>query len=105
MNAPNLWQSFLIVIFAFAAFPYFIALLKKLRLLPLAVYWLAVNLFPEWAGAHPLLCMVLLVLFAAYPILTVVVKIIQWHQEEVWVRNHLLATAHHMNDPSSLTEQ
>ncbi len=93
MNAPGFWQQLLIAVIGIASIPYMIALLAKLRLLPLAICLLAVNIFTTWAAEHKTACVILLAVCVLYPVLTVVVKVVRWWQEERQARNYLLATA------------
>ncbi len=93
MNAPTLWQQLLIAALGIASIPYVIALLAKIRLLPLTIYLLSVNSFTTWAAEHRILCIVLFALSVLYPILTVIAKIRVWRREEIEARNYLLRTA------------
>lgn len=59
---PNQIQQLMIVLCGLAALPLVFRILAKLKLLPLAAYFLATRLlFPQWAGEHETLCAALLV--------------------------------------------
>ena len=70
-----------------------LALLAKLRLLPLAFCVLILSCIPTWASAHRVLSIGLLTACVLYPILHWTLKIVRWRQEERYYANHLLATA------------
>ena len=64
---PNQIQQLMIVLCGLAALPLVCRILAKLKLLPLAVYFLLTRLlFPQWAGEHETLCAVLLAVLAAF---------------------------------------
>lgn len=93
MNAPSLWLQLLIALVAFSLLPTILAILAKLHILPLAVYLLIADSFPEWIADHWKVCSVLLILFVADPILTWGRKLyIRWKEEQE-ARAYLLATA------------
>ncbi len=93
MNVPSVWEQVLIVAVGLALLPYGIRLLAKLRLLPLGLYFLAVNLFVDWVADHTALSIAILIGCILYPVLTLVYKIVSHFQEERRARNYLLATA------------
>ncbi len=70
-----------------------LALLAKLRLLPLAFCVLILLCLPTWASAHRLLSILLLAVCVLYPVLHWTLKIVRWRQEERYYTNYLLATA------------
>lgn len=58
---PTPFQQILIVLAVLVSLPLVCRLLARLKLLPLAVYFLAVKLFfPQWAADHRTLCLALL---------------------------------------------
>ncbi len=93
MKAPALWQMMILALLFLASIPYLIALLAKLRILPLTVFLLVADSFDQWAAENKTLCIVLLALCVLYPVLTVVTKMIRWRQEEEAAKAYLLATA------------
>ncbi len=106
MNAPSFWQQIVIAMVGIASIPYVLALLAKFRLLPLTVYLLSVNIFTAWAAEHGTLCIVLLALCVLYPVGTVILKIVQWRQEELEARAYLMATARPLcRKPAYSTDQ
>ncbi len=106
MNAPSVWQQIVIALVGIASVPYVLALLVKIRLLPLTVYLLSVNIFTAWTAEHRTLCIVLLALCVLYPVGTVVLKIVQWRQEELEARAYLMSTARPLyQEPAYSTEQ
>lgn len=106
MNAPSFWQQIIIALLGIASVPYVLALLAKLRLLPLTVYYLSVNIFSTWAGEHRALCIVLLALCVLYPVGTVVLKIVHWRKEELEARAYLMSTARPLyREPAYSAEQ
>ena len=97
MNAPTLWQQLLIACIAFSLLPTVIAILAKLRILPITVYLLVADSFPELIADHKKLCLVLFVTFVAYPVLVWGWKLFRMWQEEKEAREYLLATAIPLN--------
>ena len=72
---PNQIQQVLIVLCGLAALPLVCRILAKLKLLPLAVYFLLTRLlFPRWAGEHETLCAVLLAVLAAFTLARWLIK-------------------------------
>lgn len=92
-------KQLLIVLVLLAVTPYIVgivlALLAKLRLLPLAVCGLVLSCLPNWAAAHRPLAIGLLAACALYPIVYWTLRFIRWRQEERYYTNYLLATARH----------
>lgn len=97
MNAPTLWQQLLIAFIAIALTPTVIAILAKLRILPITVYLLVADSFPNLIADHKKLCLVLFVAFVAYPVLMWGRKLFRLWQEEREAREYLLATAIPLN--------
>ena len=93
MSAPTLWQQLLIAFVAFSLLPTVIAILAKLRILPITVYLLIADSFPGLIADHRKLCNILIVVFIAYPVLMWVRKLFQLWKEERDAREYLLATA------------
>ena len=90
-------KQLLIVLVVLAVTPYIVgiilALLAKLRLLPLAVCGLVLSCLPNWTAAHGPLAIGLLTACALYPILYWALRFVRWKQEERYYTNYLLATA------------
>ena len=104
MNAPNLWQQLLIAFLAIASIPAVITLLGKLHLLPLAICLLAGYSFPLWVSDNPVLSAILLIVSILYPVLVWGGKVVQWWQEEQYLRGKLLATATPLNTAEDVME-
>ena len=104
MNAPNLWQQLLIAFLAIASIPAVITLLGKLHLLPLAICLLAAYCFPLWVSDNPVLSTILLIVSILYPVLVWGSKVVQWWQEEQYLRGRLLATATPLNTAEDVLE-
>lgn len=97
MNAPTLWQQLLIAFIAISLIPTVIAILAKLRILPITVYLLVADSFPELIADHKKVCLALFVAFIAYPALMWGRKLFQLWKEERDARDYLLATAVPLN--------
>lgn len=97
MSAPTLWQQLLIAFIAIALTPTVIAILAKLRILPITVYLLVADSFPNLIADHKKVCLVLFVAFLAYPALMWGCKLFQLWKEERDAREYLLATAVPLN--------
>lgn len=83
-----------IVFLILASLPLAITLLWKLRLLPLALYFVATKLFfPKWAANHGTLCLCLFVVSVLFAVLVWVIQFCRWRQERRYYENRLLATA------------
>ena len=86
-------KQLLIVLVLLAVTPYIVgivlALLAKLRLLPLAVCGLVLSCLPNWAAAHRPLAIVYWTL-----------RFIRWRQEERYYAHSLLATAKPLYAPA-----
>ena len=104
MNAPNLWLQLLIALLGVASIPAVITILGKIHLLPLAVYLLAANSFPLWVSDNRLISTALLIVTVLYPVLVWGSKVVQWWQEEQYLRGRLLATATPLNNPEDVLE-
>lgn len=90
----NMWQQLLTVFCILAALPLAIKILWKLRLLPLALYFVSTRLFfPKWAAANETACIILFAACVLFAVVMWVVKIILWRHEEIQARNTLLAQA------------
>lgn len=90
----NMWQQLLTVFCILAALPLAIKILWKLRLLPLALYFVSTRLFfPKWAAANETACIILFAACVLFAMVMWVVKIILWRREEIQARNTLLARA------------
>lgn len=97
MSAPPIWLQLLIALVAISLVPTVIAILAKLRILPITVYLLVADSFPELIADHKKLCLVLFVAFVAYPVLMWGRKLFQLWKEERDAREYLLATAVPLN--------
>lgn len=90
-------KQLLIVLVLLAVTPYIVgiilALLAKLRLLPLAACGLVLSCLPNWAATHGPLAIGLLAICTLYPILYWMLRFIRWRQEERYYTNYLFATA------------
>ena len=104
MNAPNLWMQLLIAFVVVALLPAVITILGKIHLLPLAVYLLAAYSFPLWVSDNRLVSTALLIVTVLYPVLVWGGKVVQWWQEEQYLRGRLLATATPLNSPEDVLE-
>ncbi len=104
MNAPNLWQQLLIAFLAIVSIPAVITLLGKIHLLPLAICLLAAHCFPLWVSDNPVLSTILLIVSILYPVLVWGSKVVQWWQEEQYLRGRLLATATPLNTAEDVLE-
>lgn len=93
MKAPDLWLQILIAYIGFSLLPTVIAILAKLRILPLCVYLLIADSYPKLIADHKALCTFLLVVFVAHPILTLIRKIYGYWKAEQEARAYLLTTA------------
>lgn len=83
-----------IVFLILASLPLVITLLWKLRLLPLALYFVATDLFfPKWAASHGRLCLCLFAASVLFAVLAWGFRIYRWRQEQRYCENYLLATA------------
>lgn len=90
----NMWQQLLIVLGVLAALPLAITILWKLRLLPLALYFVSTRLFfPKWAAANEKTCIILFAACALFAVVMWVVRIVLWRREEIERQNDLLARA------------
>lgn len=90
----NMWQQLLIVLGVLAALPLAITILWKLRLLPLALYFVSTRLFfPKWAAANEKTCIILFALCVLFAVVMWMVKIILWRREELEIQRDLLARA------------
>lgn len=90
----NMWQQLLTVFCILAAFPLAVKVLWKLRLLPLALYFLSTRLFfPKWASAHETACIALFSGCVLFAVVLWAVKIIRWRREEREIEADLLARA------------
>ena len=100
-------KQLLIVLVLLAVTPYIVgivlALLAKLRLLPLAVCGLVLSCLPNWAAAHRPLAIGLLAVCALYPIVYWTLRFIRWRQEERYYAHSLLATAKPLYAPAELS--
>ena len=104
MNAPNLWLQLLIAFLGVASIPAVITILGKIHLLLLAVYLLAAHSFPLWVSDNPLVSTTLLIVSILYPVLVWGGKVVQWWQEEQYLRGKLLATATPLNTAEDVME-
>lgn len=94
----NMWQQLLIVLGILAALPLAITALWKLRLLPLALYFLSTRLFfPKWAAAHEAACMGILAGCVLFAVVMWAVRIVRWRREEKQAEYELLARAGILN--------
>ena len=97
-------KQLLIVLVLLAVTPYIVgivlALLAKLRLLPLAVCGLVLSCLPNWVAAHRPLAIGLLAACALYPIVYWTLRFIRWRQEERYYAHYLLATAKPLYAPA-----
>ena len=93
MNAPNMWQQLLIAVVAFAALPAVVALLIKLRVFPLVVFWLVADSYEEWVMANETMCRWIFIACIVYPILVWAFKIYRWWREEQQCKMAMLARA------------
>ncbi len=90
----NMWQQLLIVLGVLAALPLAIKILWKLRLLPLALYFVSTRLFfPKWAAANETACIGIFAACVLFAVVMWVVKIILWRREEMEIQRDLLARA------------
>jgi len=92
----NMLQQILLILLIFAllpvAFRVALRLLVKLRLLPLVLYLFAVRfLFPRWAAAHELLCLVLLAAIIAGVLAAWMAPLIRRLREEHRAKEVLLS--------------
>lgn len=87
-------QQLLIVFLILATLSLVITLLYKLHLFPLAIYFVATDLFfPKWAGNHQVLCFCLLVSGILYAMFRWFLRIRAWRQEQRYYENFLLEIA------------
>lgn len=90
----NMWQQLLTVFCILAALPLAIKVLWKLRLLPLALYFVSTRLFfPKWAAANERTCIILFAICVLFAVVMWVVKIVHWRREELEIQRDLLARA------------
>ena len=90
----NMWQQVLIVLVILALLPIAIKVLWKLRLLPLALYFVATRLFfPKWAAANETACIILFAACVLFAVVMWVVKIILWRREKMEIQRDLLTRA------------
>lgn len=90
----NMWQQLLTVFCILAALPLTIKVLWKLRLLPLALYFVSTRLFfPTWAAANDTACIILFAACVLFAVVMWVVKIVRWRREEMEIQRDLLARA------------
>ena len=104
MSAPNLWQQILIACIAFSLLPTVIAILARLHLLPITVYLLVADSFPELIADNKKICLVLFVVFIVYPVLMWGWKLYRLWKEEQEAREYLLATAVPLNFEPDMQE-
>ena len=90
----NMWQQLLIVFGILAALPLAIKILWKLRLLPLALYFVSTRLFfPKWAAAHGTACIGIFAGCVLFAVILWAVQIVRWRREEIQAQHELLARA------------
>lgn len=90
----NMWQQLLIVLGVLVALPLAIKFLWKLRLLPLALYFVSTRLFfPKWAAANETACIAIFAVCVLFALVMWAVKIVLWRREEIQAQNMLLARA------------
>lgn len=101
----NQWQQLLIVICGLALLKPTIALLNRLHLLPLALYFFVTRLcFPKWYAANRRICAIIFagtVLFfaAAWPI-----SLIRHKREEQRIINELMQNGRWIYSPDDLLD-
>lgn len=89
-----MFQQLAIVFLILASLPLAVTLLWKLRLLPLALYFAATDLFfPNWAASHKGLCLGLLIASILFAILAWAFRIYRWKQEQRYYEDLVLARA------------
>lgn len=90
----NMWQQLLTVFCILAALPLAVKVLWKLRLLPLALYFLSTRLFfPKWAAAHETACIALFAGCVLFAVVLWAVKLIRSRWEERQAQKELMARA------------
>lgn len=99
MSAPNPWQQLLIFIVGISLLPAVIAILAKLRILPITVYLLIADSYPEWLYANKRTAVIWFAICVAYPVLTLAWKLFRSWKEEQEATEYLLATGHYWNAP------
>lgn len=97
MSAPSPWLQLLIAFVAISLTPTVIAILAKIHILPITVYLLVADSFPELIMSHKKVCLVLFITFLVYPALMWGRKLFQLWKEEREAREYLLATAVPLN--------
>lgn len=95
MSAPEPWFQVVIVLIVLALLPTLIAILAKLRILPITVYLLIADSFPDWFYANKRTAVIVLAVCVAYPVLTLIQKLYRSWKEEQEAAEYLLATGHH----------
>ena len=87
-------QQLLTVFLILVSLPLVITLLAKIRLLPLALYFVATELFfPKWSDSHQTVCLILLAVCILYFVLMWVLRIRAWKQEQRYYEAQLLSRA------------
>ena len=90
----NMWQQLLTVFCILVALPLAVKVLWKLRLLPLALYFVSTRLFfPKWAAAHETACIALFAGCVLFAVAAWTVKIVRRRREEKQALNELLERA------------
>lgn len=89
-----MFQQLAIVFLILASLPLVVTLLWKLRLLPLALYFTATDLFfPKWAASHEGLCLGLFIASVLFAILAWAFRVYHWKQEQRYYENLVLSRA------------
>lgn len=83
-----------VVFLIMTSLPLVITLLWKLRLLPLALYFVGTDLFfPKWAASHGRLCLCLFAASTLFAVLAWGFRIYRWKQEQRFYENLVLSRA------------